>query len=237
MRTFRTTSGPFGERPYYTIDEIEQLCAEELDGVDMYPAAPGSVRIERFIEKRFGIHPIYDDLPTGVLGFTKFGCKGVEAILVSRALSEQGDKVSERRLSTTLAHEAGHGLLHAHLFVSGAADKSLFDDDALEDPTRILCRDDGVPGITEKRQGYDGRWWEYQANRAMGALLLPRRLVNECLQGVLVARGSFGRKGLPQGQRETAARLISDVFDVNPVVARIRIADLYPIGDERQLTL
>ena len=28
---------------------------------------------------------------------------------------------------------------------------------------------------------YDGRWWEFQANQAMGAALLPRKLVEVAL--------------------------------------------------------
>jgi len=42
---------------------------------------------------------------------------------------------------------------------------------------------------------------------------------------------------LPEGRREQAARHLADVFEVNPVVARIRIAELYPEGSEQQMAL
>jgi hypothetical protein len=241
MRTYRSKHVSLSERPYYADDEIELICSDELRAVGLLPVSPEPIRIERFIEKRFGISPQYDDLGLGhgVLGFTKFGPKGVQAIVVSRTLSEEGTRVSERRLNTTLAHEGGHGLLHAHLFVLGQPAPSLFEqDDSRSDPMRILCREDTVFDMHRSGQKrYTGRWWEFQANRAIGALLLPKQLVGQCLEEVLVVRGTFEGSVLPQERREHAIRLLSDVFDVNPVVARIRVEALYPASQAAQLTL
>jgi hypothetical protein len=239
MRTYRVSSGPFSERPYYSDDEIEHLSADELRAIGLLPVSPQPIRIERFIEKRFGISPQYDDLPDGMLGCTKFGPKGVQAIVVARTLCEEGTKASERRVKTTLAHEGGHGLLHAHLFVQGPPARSLFgSDDSQSDPMRILCREDTVLDMHPVGQSsYTGHWWEFQANRAIGALLLPRGLVGQCLKDVLVARGTFGGMVLPQHYREHAIGLLSEVFDVNPAVARIRVGLLYPGGQDAQLTL
>lgn len=231
MRRFKARKGPFAERPYYALHEVDRMCAEELHQVGLYPSTPGPIRIDRFIEKRFGIVHEYDDLDHGVLGFTRFESKGVEAIVVSRALAEEGTQAAERRVTTTLAHEAGHGLLHGHLFAleNGA---TLFGNP--EDPTRILCRDGEMAGFGI-RGGYDGRWWEFQANKAIGGLLLPRDLVAKCLEGLLDDRG-IGGTVLPAARREVAGRLLAEVFEVNPVVARIRLDDLYPAGSEHQLT-
>lgn len=57
MKTFRTTKGPFRERPYYTNQEVENTCTDELRAVGLYPTTPGPVRIDRFVEKRFGVPP------------------------------------------------------------------------------------------------------------------------------------------------------------------------------------
>jgi len=65
MRTYRTNAGPVRERPYYKLREIEDICTEALRQVDLYPSTPEPVRIERFIEKRFGVHPEYGELPDG----------------------------------------------------------------------------------------------------------------------------------------------------------------------------
>jgi hypothetical protein len=239
MKSYHARSGPFAERPYYELSEIEQICTEELHGVGLYPARPEPVRVERFIEKRFNISPAYEDLPQGVLGYTRFNRDGVEAIVVSRVLCEEGSRTAERRINTTLAHEGGgHGLLHAHLFVLGADTRSLFEGDADVVASRILCRDGSA--ATDQQMGrrvYRGRWWEFQANQAMGALLLPRKLVDECLERILVQRGSLGHPVLPGARRGEAVALVSGVFDVNPVVARIRLGELYPEHEERQLTL
>ncbi len=234
MRTFRSRAGPFAEQPYYEKDEIERICSSELEAVGLLPGAPEPVRIDRFVEKRFGVTPGFEDLSVGVLGWTRFGPKGVEAIVVARALGEEQTRVAERRISTTLAHEAGHGLLHAHLFVLGAETRSLFGEDRDVDPQRILCRGESAPGGGRR---YSGRWWEFQANQAMGALLLPKRLVEKALERALVRRGSLGQLDLPADRREDAAHELAEAFEVNPVVARIRLGALYPAEALGQLTL
>jgi hypothetical protein len=236
MRTYRATKGPFTERPYYTDEEIEAICGEALQAAGLYPASPGPVRIDRLIEKRFGITPRYERLEANVLGYSSFGATGVQEVVVAIALEEEGTQPAERRIRTTLAHEVGHGLLHAHLFCLGRDTKPLFGDFTDPAKPKILCRD--VP-ITPrfKGPGYDGRWWEFQANRTIGPLLLPRPLVQSALEPLLVARGSLGSKGLDPLRRDEAIEILADLFDVNPVVARIRLEDVYPEGEERQMSL
>lgn len=235
MKNLRSHAGPFAERPFYRDHEIEEICLEALRATDCLPDGPRPIRIERFITKRFGVTPDYDSLPEGVLGYTKFGPKGVQGIYVERTLIEEGTAVAERRVNTTLAHEAGHGLLHAHLFALDLPNPSLFGNDPDCSGAKILCRDDTLaPGRSSN--SYDGRWWEFQANKAMGALLLPKRLVEQCIESFLVSRGTFGRRTLDSAGRQKAVRLVAETFEVNPVVAKIRIALMYP-DDDRQLVL
>lgn len=192
MKTRSAAAGPFKERPYYSLDDIEQMCWDELHKVDLYPGTPSPIRIDRFVEKRFNVSIAYDDLPRGLLGFTEFGSNGVVAVVVSKTLDD-GYQSSERRIRTTLAHEGGHGLLHAHLLVLGQ-DRSMFEG-AVDDQQRLLCRGDG--SSTQKAAKYDGKWWEHQANLAMSALLLPRGLVDVALEPVLRSNGSLGVKANP----------------------------------------
>ena len=232
MRVMRAQSGPFAERPYYEDSEIETIATDELRRVDLHPATPESIRVERFIEKRFDIVPRYEDLPADVLGFTTFGLKGVETVVVSRSLSEEGSRVADRRMRSTLAHEAGHMLLHGHLFAlqRRSGSRPLFQDGLDESRQTILCRTgaDGIPSAGTSTPGYDGRWWEFQANKIIGALLLPRGLVNVALGARLASQGRLGVKTIDAARREEAARHLADVFDVNPVVARIRIDGAFP---------
>lgn len=69
MRTFRSKSGPFSERPHFEPNEIDQICSDELRKQGLFPNSPEAIRIDRFVEKRFGVVPHYEDLPAGVLGF------------------------------------------------------------------------------------------------------------------------------------------------------------------------
>ncbi len=235
MKTYRPSSGPFQERPYFEQNEIESLCQEELRKVNLLPASPEAVRIERFIEKRFGVTPLYEELPSGVLGFTRFTTNGVEAIVVSRSLSDEESKVSERRINTTLAHEAGHGLLHARLFVVGSQPERLFGEEFDSKAPRIMCRDETANPNQKSR--YDGRWWEYQANQTIGALLLPKTLAEKALAGVLEAVGLLGMQQIKPADRGRAVEGLSKTFNVNPAVARIRLEQLFPERDSAQMTL
>lgn len=222
MKTFRTTSGPFSERPFYRLDEIERICLEELQSADLYPAAPGPIRVDRFIEKRFNVVPSYEALGDGILGYTKFGRNGVEAIVIAQALDAGGTVAAERRLRTTLAHEAGHGLLHMHLFLE-TGQATLFDESKKETPT-VLCRDE--PDSARPSQ-YRGQWSEFQANRCIGGLLMPRKLALEAADEFTTKSGALGQRSLNESLRQAAVRRLADVFDVNPVVVGIRLTELF----------
>jgi hypothetical protein len=239
MKTRRTNSGPFSEQPYYKIEEIEQTCTEELLNEGLLPVEPSEIRIERFIEKRFKISPRYEELPEGCLGYTEFGPKGVKAIVIASSLADENSKASERRVNTTLAHEIGHGLLHAHLFVFGKQPKLLFGDSMDSERPRILCRKSDVPvgDIMKSKNHYDGRWWEYQANLAIGPLLLPRVLVNKALESFFVETGSLGGRTIDRVRINEAVNVLSEIFNVNPIVAKIRLEALFPADESRQLTL
>jgi hypothetical protein len=223
MKPFR--SGPSSKQPYFTHSQVDQICCDELRNEGLLPNSPEPIRIDRFIEKRFKVSPTYEVLPDGVLGFTRFGKDGVKAVVISAALDAEGGKVAERRVRTTMAHEGGHGLLHAHLFALDEIPLHLFDKDS-HSGDQILCRD--VQGEEKKPQRYDGGWWEVQANRAMGGLLCPRPLMQEAMKPFLSPAGLLGVEVLDENRREAAVRELAEIFDVNPAVTRIRIQEMFP---------
>ena len=225
MRKFHSKGGPTKIQLFYTMDEIEATCMGELKKTGLLPDDPEPIRIDRFIEKRFGIVPKYIDLDAGLLGFTRFGANGVEEICITSAFDEEGTQTAERRLRTTLAHEAGHGLLHAHLFALEKKSKKIFKE-GHDDTPRVLCRD--VSG-TETQTKYSGQWWEYQANIAMGALLLPKNLVQKAMIPYLKSSGLLSSSVLDVSKKENAILNLSTIFDVNPIVVRIRINKLFPL--------
>lgn len=235
MKHFKSTVGPFRERPWYELEEIDRICTEELQNAGLYPKEPGAVRIERFLEKRFGLSPRYEDLGGKILGYTRFGATGApEEIVISRVLAESGTRGADCVLNSTMAHEAGHILLHGHLFALDGT-SSLFEN--VEEPNKILCRDSEVDGASDRRRAYDGRWYEFQANRAIGGLLLPRALTLRCIEDFTEQEGKLGLRTLPETRREAAVGRIAEVFEVNPVVARIRVDGLFSVGRTGQLTL
>jgi len=223
------------EQPFFPKGEIDQICTDVLAAAGLLPSKPAPIRVERFVEKHFGVTPSYEDTPDGVLGFTRFGAKGVEDIVLSKALDSDGSRVAERRIRTTIAHEAGHGLLHADLFGPSTAQSDFADFSQPQRP-RILCRDI-VEGEAPKTRRYDGRWWEFQANQAIGGLLLPLSLVQSALEPFLVGGGLLGNRYLDEKRRGEAARTVSEAFDVNPQVAKIRIEQMFPQSNVAQLEL
>ena len=215
---------------------MDRIAVEELLSVQLLPSSLEPVRIERFVEKRFSLARVsYEQLPPGILGYTQFGQNGVEAIFVSRSLTEERTRVSERRINSTIAHEAGHGLLHGHLFMLDSFPLQLFETDSDVTPARILCRDNSAE---EKRSPrYDGRWWEFQANRMIGCLLMPKPLVLSAITPYMSSEGNLGAPRLDDADRDRAERELAEAFDVNRPVAKIRLASLCDSSISGQLTL
>ena len=220
MRKVPTPSGPFPFQLYFEdLGEIDEICLEALKRQSLLPSKPAPIRIERFVEKEFKTALRYEDLGPDNLGCTIFNSSGaVEAILVSRSLEEKNTIPARRRVRSTVAHEAGHGLLHGSLFIDSP--------DLGENQRRILCRSEDILGETQR--SYRGRWWEFQPNQAIGSLLLPRLLVNGLLDQSGIEPDSSGNRTLSPVQRESLAKKAAVIFDVNPIVVRIRLDSLFP---------
>lgn len=232
MRETATPGKPFGRQIYFADGEIDRICADALESAGCLPPGPAPIEIELFIEKHFGCAVAYEDLEPGVLGFAVFGSGGTVALVGAARSLFSGGAVGERRVRSTLAHEAGHGLLHAKLFGESLEPHPLLDESFDYEQRRIMCRKED---LNAGPRGYDGKWWEWQANQAIGGLLLPRRLVQECVEPLTDASASLGPPALPPPNRERAARQVATAFDVNLIVARIRIGSVFPPGEQLSL--
>jgi len=232
MRSFRARSGPFDEQLRFSTHEIDTMCVEALGKVELLPQSPEPIRIDRFLEKYFECPVSYGDLGPGAMGCTAFrGDGSVEAIFVSRNI-DNGFASSDRRVRSTLAHEGGHGLMHSVLFATGA-NQTRFALDAgprenldLEQ-RRILCREGDIRPATKKAV-YNGRWWEWQANRAIAGFLLPKALVRHACGRFTESSNVTKSPWLPDRNRRAAERDLATIFDVNPVVVRIRLEEMFP---------
>lgn len=234
MRTFKSKTNPLVVRPYYPQNDIEETCINELRKLELLPENPEPIRIDRFVEKRFGITLQYENLDEGLLGFTRFGEKGVDSIVITNSFDEEGSQVSNRRFRTTIAHEAGHGLLHGHLFALEKKSKNIFGE-SHDETSRVMCRN--VQGTEKRGKVYNGEWWEHQANLMMSALLLPRTLMHKAITPYLKSEGILGGLKIDPAKKTQAIKNLAQVFDVNPIVVEIRLEQLFPLTDSPQLSL
>lgn len=234
MREFPTKEGRFRLRLMYDIKEIDDICLSALKQAKLLPAEPGPIKIDLFLEKYFDVSLLYEDLGEGVMGSTIFDSYGrVTGFTVAPWIEEEGTATAERRVRSTLAHEGGHGLLHPKLFMAEQTGSLFGSSFEKEKPKNFLCRStDIVPGATGQPR-YDGQWWEWQANRAIGGLLLPKPLVLKSVESLLES-GAFG-KTFSVENRTRAESEISEVFDVNLVVARIRLQEMFPLDGQKLL--
>jgi hypothetical protein len=211
---------------------MDKICLDELRKSKKYlPEEPGPINIERFLESYLGVTIDYQDLGKGILGCAMFAETGKPVRVIVSASLESDEKPTERRLRSTLAHEAGHCIFHPQLFMSGNPQSDLFDQDVNLKQRKILCRDRSVGTGSQ----FDGRWWEYQANRAIGGFLLPRPLIEKALSDLLNSSAITGIKSLPAESIGAAVELLAQVFDVNQVVARYRLSEIY-MSDEDQMS-
>ena len=210
MRERRDPTGRMPHQIYFEDGEIDSIMEDELLKSGRRHRDRGTVvDMDSFIEHHLGITPSYVELPAGVQGATDFAPSGKVAM---RICAELGDRAAGREpgaehlMRTTLAHEAAHVLLHRSLYLKQS--EALFGNGASKG---TLCRDVSPNG------GYNGEWWEWQANQGMGALLLPRREMKSFLASHHIA----SERGDDSVVRDVAQR-----YDVSTQVVRYRFEQL-----------
>lgn len=223
MKRIPTAEGPYTIRLFYENDEIEEICSNALAETGYLPSSPQPIKIDRFIEKNFNLEQIIcERLPPGCLGYTTFGPTGVKQIYIAPYDEDSPLSVQEhRRANSTLAHEAGHGLLHTELHVGGFLREVSSKEPTQVTPYRILCPE---PAFSQSKRRYIGEWWELQANRAIGALLMPRHLFLQFMEPFLKDDAAPTIDELSTKAQRLAIKKAAEIFDVNEEVARIRIA-------------
>lgn len=226
MRERKLQGGRFGKTLYFTDREIDRMCLEALKQSGCLPTEPGAIDIEFFVEKHFqAALDMGTEMGPDVLGWTLFGKKGeILLVGVSPTLSADTSLVGQRRCRATVAHEAGHCLMHPILFMEERTEPMWENLDFSQN--RILCRKEDFTGK------YDGRWWEVQANKAIGGLLLPSSLVQKSVEHLLESQGGLGLPALPEKNRQKAIEHVAETFEVNKMPAEIRLKSLFPELEE-----
>lgn len=228
MKRYR---GPDGSpRVWLDPREIDALAEDELRRAGLLPAPHAPVvDVEQFVEGYLQAElDQYAPLPEDVLGVTEFRAGLPPQVRVNRTLTEAAlDAPSpppgaRGRWRATLAHEAAHVLLHRALAEPDPAQTSVLDLSSLEAEAKRLFR-------CFKREvvfGGGTDWREFQANRCMAALLMPRSLFVGAVPRAKAQVGLFPDEPLRAGDLDAVTRKLARWFDVSRQAARIRLEEL-----------
>jgi len=96
-----------------------------------------------------------------------------------------------------------------------------------------MCRADTVGNA-----GYNGEWWEFQANKCMAALLLPKHMFAESTKKRLSDGGFLsGEDCLKQGHAELLVRELADEYDVSQTATlyRLQAMGFIPSGAQARM--
>lgn len=234
---------PHLKKTFIPKERIERRCLEALDEQGLLPAEPGPVRIDRLLEKRWGIVEEYLDMPPGVLGAAAFDRDGLRRVAISREFDDPGEHVAEKRGRATLAHEIGHGLLHEELWQDYFRDTGQLDmfsagaGRAREGTLVQMCRDEIINAFNYEHSLF--QWWEFQANLAMGFLLVPSPLLSRAMRRYrsdLIGPPETEIAGLESVRSYQAWFAVEDLareFNVSKALMRHRLRGLPDIADYR----
>jgi hypothetical protein len=227
MRQYRGAGGE--ERIWFEPSEIERMMATELQRAGLMPtdAAP-VVNLDAFIERHLKVTlDPYADLESSVLGVTEFfegkpPRVSINKDLTGSALDE--DESPPGRLGrwrATVAHEAGHVLLHRSLFEFAAGNMSLFETRQPGDGVRQLHR------CLKRDATYatGGDWREVQANQAMAALLMPKAFFARIARAEAQKVFPDGDT-IPAGGEDRVAARLAPLLGVSRQAACIRLTTL-----------
>ncbi|MFH1067154.1 MAG: hypothetical protein V1746_04575 [bacterium] len=226
MKYQKAFMGPFLTKPFFNDKEMEQMCSDALKNAGLLPKEPSSIRIDRFIEKHFDLTEEYQPLEENILGYAKFDIKGLRKIVIAQSLGDDTSEVAQCRTRSTLAHEAGHGLCHTHLWIEKIMAErhqpSLWKDESQNGSIvrdGFMCRDSM---ITPSQAAAKSQWWEMQANLAMSCLLLPMKLLSQAAEPLIedIRRSKGEERNV---LIHDAERKLAKIFKVNPIMVQYRL--------------
>jgi hypothetical protein len=236
MRTYPDPLDPSKQIPYYDRSEIERITWDELRLTKLASEDPAPVCMETFIMERYGLGIDYIELPEGTHGEAVFSAKGLQAIRLNRVFGENPTRGIYLLGRSTQAHECGHGIFHTAFIVPEMQQRARESTDELP-LFRRRCgagQIDDSPGSFCERRFTLNRALEWQANYAMGCLLMPS-------VPVFAALGTTDQSTIPDAIRrdglEEWVSLLSATFDTSRPLTLYRILALFPaLGDVAQET-
>lgn len=240
MKIIRDKTGTFPRRLWFEDGEIEGIAGKHREGCIALAGEADrlALPVDKFTEiylpaalkKEIVLDPYADLAKTegpGVLGATYFYDDHL-AVKVDRRVTEEAEGINQwGRYNATVIHEAGHCLLHPVIFQEDPNQQVLFH----STPTKkISCLKRTIEGC------YTGEWWEFQANKMMANLLMPRE---PFLAHFEMERNAYGIKdngelAKSEGILKSVVGYLASTFRVSKQAARIRLHELRQISDPRQ---
>ena len=207
----------FIERPLFTESEMQSRVDFAISQfVGSVGALPVSTNVLDLLADAITDHydpesDIASSLGNQVEGVTIFRPGKKPRIKISSTLLEEK---YHRRRRMTIAHEIGHVLLHADLYVEERS-LDLFSDSSSRGT--VYCKAATMlPGVD---------WMEWQASFAAGCLLMPSSALRNCME---YHRGGRFHTALYLGDKDTheAIEHVKNSFDVSRDAARVRLMQL-----------
>jgi hypothetical protein len=222
MKLQPDTASPWGKRIWIPDAEFEPTMDNLRARVEGSFTPGRGVDVDAIMLHVYNVTPDFGDVEDAGLGRTRFEVDGSYTVLVSRVLSDEATSsaVARRRLHSTLAHECAHIVFHSvlHPIHAGA---NLFED--LVEPRAVMCRRETIEGAPSTK----APWWEFQANRGMSCLLLPRDLLRTFLPEALKKRELADMRAALEANRARAVlQELMEVFDVSFEMTLYRLQEL-----------
>ena len=225
MRWIKDTTGRFAERPYFPLEELDDLSESWILGflLDRYGQAEFPVSTEDLtvmIESETSDLDQFADLTSEeedgeeVQGMTVFYPDKQPAVKISQLLASQNQR--EHRLRTTLTHEFGHVKLHGGLWQFQQL--SLFPDPDPEPGPR--CK------RAEMLNAPRTDWMEWQAGYVSGALLMPVTSLKELVHAALREWGAVGSIGINSTEALKLQERVASRFGVSIDATLVRLSQL-----------
>lgn len=233
-------------RLWYEPSEIDRIMEDELEKAGLLPDPSQddlTVDVERLVERHLRLEfDQHAELEEGVLGVTRFAPDKTPKIEINRDLTgtalddEDATPGMVGRWRATVAHEVGHVLLHRILYEVDDMQRGLFPGwgrgkGGSPSLMRCLKRD-----VAYRGGGSD--WREVQANKAIGALLMPKGVVVKAVAAEMDHLGIGGQAVEPGSpQLEKLVWEVARRFTVSKQAARIRIEGLGRVAPRGQASL
>ena len=235
MRWIKDTTGRFPERPFYSLEELDDLSESWILGflLDRYGQTDFPVSTEDLtvmIESETSDLDQFADLTEEeqdgeeVQGMTVFYREKQPAVKISQHLASQNQR--EHRLRTTLTHEFGHVKLHGGLWQFEQL--SLFSEPGPEPGPR--CK------RAEMLNAPRTDWMEWQAGYISGAILMPVTHLKELVHAAFREWGAAGSIAVNSTEATALQQRVATRFSVSIDAARVRLSQLGFIGEGSRLS-